>query len=137
MQLQFQSIGTTSEGMERCYNENDPHAHPQSRNPAGLHDMLPERHSSPTMNGICGKYENMVPQSFSLHGGIFTAQMLHMFMHESEKQRMPMACYFEPRIQQRRHAGASGSYQAGNRSGLCAAQRAGGKLCTVDGVEDF
>lgn len=28
--------------------------------------------------------------------GIFTAQMLHMFMHESEKQRMPMACYFEP-----------------------------------------
>ena len=74
--------------------------------------------------------ENMV--------GIFTAQMLRMFMHESEKQRMPMACYFEPVNEgaMQVHPDHTELTATGQAFALLS-RHAGGKLCTVDGVEDF
>ena len=70
--------------------------------------------------------------------GIFTAQMLHMFMHESEKQRMPMACYFEPVNEgaMQVHPDHTELTATGQAFALLS-RHAGGKLCTVDGVEDF
>ena len=126
---------TSPEGMERCYNE-------MIRMPIHnlgilrrLHDMLPEKTFISYDEWNLWKTWCRNPSSME---GIFTAQMLHMFMHESEKQRMPMACYFEPVNEgaMQVHPDHTELTATGQAFALLS-RHAGGKLCTVDGVEDF
>jgi len=126
---------TSPEGMERCYNE-------MIRMPIHnlgilrrLHDMLPEKTFISYDEWNLWKTWCRNPSSME---GIFTAQMLHMFMHESEKQRMPMACYFEPVNEgaMQVHPDHTELTATGQAFALLS-RHAGGKLCTVDGVEGF
>lgn len=100
-----------------------------------LHDMLPEKTFISYDEWNLWKTWCRNPSSME---GIFTAQMLHMFMHESEKQRMPMACYFEPVNEgaMQVHPDHTELTATGQAFALLS-RHAGGKLCTVDGVEDF
>lgn len=77
---------TSPEGMERCYNE-------MIRMPIHnlgilrrLHDMLPEKTFISYDEWNLWKTWCRNPSSME---GIFTAQMLHMFMHESENSACP------------------------------------------------
>ena len=126
---------TSQEGMERCYNEMIRMPIQNREILRRLRAMLPEKTYISYDEWNLWKTWCRNPSSME---GIFTAQMLHMFICESERMGMPMTCYFEPV-----NEGAMQVYP--DRTELTAAgqafallsQHAGGKLCSVDGVEDF